>query len=109
VILKRLRENVRRFHPELWLHKNWLSHNNSTLSNTSFSKKPSMHELKLKCIVFNLKHGVKIRDWKYVKMVFCESFGHLTSTPHVSCLPGKRELPEFYILQLFLLAKSVLK
>jgi hypothetical protein len=34
-ILRRLRENMRRLHPELWRQKNWLLHHNAP-SHTSF-------------------------------------------------------------------------
>jgi hypothetical protein len=35
-ILRRLRENVRRLHPELWRQKNWLLQNNNSPSHTTF-------------------------------------------------------------------------
>jgi hypothetical protein len=35
-VSQRLRQNVRRLHPELWQQKNWLLHHNNTPSHTSF-------------------------------------------------------------------------
>jgi hypothetical protein len=35
-VLRRLRENVRRLRPELWLQKNWLLHHDNKPPNTSF-------------------------------------------------------------------------
>jgi hypothetical protein len=35
-VLRRLCENVRRLHPELWRQKNWLLHHDNTLAHTSF-------------------------------------------------------------------------
>jgi hypothetical protein len=35
-VLRRLRENVRRLHAELWPQKNWLLHHDNAPSHTSF-------------------------------------------------------------------------
>jgi hypothetical protein len=35
-VLRRLRENIRRFRSELWRQRNWLLHHNNALSLTSF-------------------------------------------------------------------------
>jgi hypothetical protein len=35
-VLRRLRENLRRFRPEIWRQKNWLLHHDNAPSHTSF-------------------------------------------------------------------------
>jgi hypothetical protein len=57
-ILQRLRENLRRLRPEIWLQKNWLLHHDNSPSHTFFITRGSFKEKNMNLVPYSPNFSV---------------------------------------------------